>query len=521
MSVTSSIIGYFADFWSTSPYLCIASILFGLLLTAIIWAQVEQLVNHDDSQPPMVWYWIPFIGSMITFGIQPMTFMRKNRAKYGDYFTFLMFGKRMTVCLGVEGNSFVFNAKHSHVNAEDAYNHLTKPVFGAEVVYDVPNHVLMEQKKMGKIALTNENFKKYIPMIIEETNLYIKEHLTKDSDTIDIFKAVSELIIMTASRTLMGPEIRAQLFTGVAELYTTLDASFTPIHFLFEWLPLPSYYNCETAHNELNKIFGKIINDRRAQTDKKYDDMLNVFMTYVYKDGNKLTDLQVTNLMIAFLMAGQHTSSATTTWSLLNLSNNHDLIDQLYAQMKDVMGDDLPYPEFEDLNKMPMLQNIVKETLRTNPPIIQILRKVTKPIAIPKTNYIVPAENYLLSSPAVTQSESEYFIDPESYMPSRWETKSEFEKIDEDLGEATTDYGFGSMNSKSAKSPYLPFGAGRHRCIGEQFAHIQVQTILFTLIKHFDFTLDEKRGMPKPDYNSMVILPEAPCILKYTRRNKL
>jgi sterol 14-demethylase len=53
----------------------------------------------------------------------------------------------MTYALGSEGNNLVFNARHSEVNAEDAYNSLTVPVFGKEVVYDVPNSILMEQKK--------------------------------------------------------------------------------------------------------------------------------------------------------------------------------------------------------------------------------------------------------------------------------------------------------------------------------------------------------------------------------------
>lgn len=54
----------------------------------------------------------------------------------------------MTACLGPKGNDFVFNGKLSEVSAEDAYSHLTTPVFGEGVVYDVPNHILMEQKKV-------------------------------------------------------------------------------------------------------------------------------------------------------------------------------------------------------------------------------------------------------------------------------------------------------------------------------------------------------------------------------------
>ncbi|PWA03462.1 hypothetical protein BB558_000373 [Smittium angustum] len=520
MSLLSQLLESYTSFWSSSPYTCIATTIAGLLLTSIVWAQIEQLVNYDSSQPPMVWYWIPFIGSMIEFGIQPLTFMKKNRAKYGDYFTFLMFGRKMTICLGVDGNFFVFNAKHSSVNAEDAYNHLTKPVFGPEVIYDVPNSVLMEQKKMAKAGLTNDSFKTYVPMIIDEVNQYVKDHWKKDSDSVDILKAVSEMIIMTASRTLLGPEIRAQLNFGVADLYHTLDASFTPIHFLFEWLPLPSYYSCKTAHEELNRIFGKIIKNRRENPREDYSDMLDVFMSYKYKNGNSLTDIQVTNMLIAILMAGQHTSSATTTWSLLNLANNRKLINDTFNSMKESMGGDLPYPEYDDLKSMPFLDNIVNETLRLRSPIIQIMRKVTKPVPVPGTQYVIPAGNFIIASPTITQIDPAHFPDPETYNPSRWNTtlpeEQEAGKTKED---SMVDYGFGAVNYKSSRSPFLPFGAGRHRCIGEQFAFVQIKTILYTLLKNFEFELDPTRGMPEPDFNSMVILPAAPVLLKYTRRS--
>lgn len=71
--------------------------------------------------------------------------------QYGDCFTFVMMGRKMTFCLGPEGNHFLFNVPIAHASAEAAYEKLTVPVFGKEVVYDVPNPVFMEQKKYGAL----------------------------------------------------------------------------------------------------------------------------------------------------------------------------------------------------------------------------------------------------------------------------------------------------------------------------------------------------------------------------------
>lgn len=41
--------------------------------------------------------------------------------QYGDCFTFVLFGRRVTVLLGAKGNNFVLGGKSTVFNAEDAY----------------------------------------------------------------------------------------------------------------------------------------------------------------------------------------------------------------------------------------------------------------------------------------------------------------------------------------------------------------------------------------------------------------
>jgi len=70
---------------------------------------------------------------------------------------------------------------------------------------------------------------------------------------------------------------------------------------------------------------------------------------------------------------------------------------------------------------------------------------------------------------------------------------------------------------KGGKFCYFPFGAGRHRCIGEQFAYLQIKTIIATFLRLFAIKLTEK-GFPQPDYTSMVVLPKEP-VVTYTHRD--
>ncbi|KAK3809410.1 MAG: hypothetical protein J3Q66DRAFT_405416 [Benniella sp.] len=153
----------------------------------------------------------------------------------------------------VWGNNFVFNTKLADVSAEESYKPLTTSVFGKGVVY--------EQKHFVKWDMSNDAFHAYVPEIEEETRNYFQRWNNKTGGRGDLFTAMGELIINTASRTLMGPEIRGLMDESVAQLYHDLDDGFQPINMFFEWLLLPSYFHRDTAHRKMRNIFKKVIED--------------------------------------------------------------------------------------------------------------------------------------------------------------------------------------------------------------------------------------------------------------------
>jgi len=63
---------------------------------------------------------------------------------------------------------------------------------------------------------------------------------------------------------------------------------------------------------------------------------------------------------------------------------------------------------------------------------------------------------------------------------------------------------------------YVPFGAGRHRCIGEAFAYVQIKTIWSTLLRTYEFDLIEGR-FPPINVTTMIHTPDEP-IIRYRRR---
>jgi sterol 14-demethylase len=131
---------------------------------------------------------------------------------------------------------------------------------------------------------------------------------------------------------------------------------------------------------------------------------------------------------------------------------------------------------------------------------------------------VIPAGHYILASPGYCHTHPEWFgKDAKEFRPERWlQEEQPYQGLDVSK-DGTVDYGFGAV-SKGARSPYLPFGAGRHRCIGEQFAFCQLGTILVSYLRFMKWTVPSDEPFPQPDYSSMVTLPIHPCHIIWAPR---
>lgn len=61
--------------------LCIAYYTSGLVLVSIVLNVIKQLVFYNRKEPPVVFYWVPFIGSTVAYGMDPYQFFFASRAK--------------------------------------------------------------------------------------------------------------------------------------------------------------------------------------------------------------------------------------------------------------------------------------------------------------------------------------------------------------------------------------------------------------------------------------------------------
>jgi sterol 14alpha-demethylase len=373
-----------------------------------------------------------------------------------------------------------------------------------------------------KIALTSEAFRSYVPIISDEVNGYFarSNDFKGTSGVVNMPPKMAEITIFTASHALQGSDIRNKFDESLAALYHDLDMGFSPINFMLHWAPLPWNNRRDYAQRTVAKIYMDTIKERRASGNTNNLDIMTHLMNSSYKTGNPVPDHEIAHMMIALLMAGQHSSSSTSSWMMLRLAQNPSIMDDLYEEQVRVLGADLPPLAYEDLAKLPLNQAIVKETLRLHAPIHSIMRAVKQPMHVPGTKYVIPVNHVLMSAPGVSASDAQYFPNPDLWDPKRWDADSPNAPsiVRNESEEEKIDYGYGLV-SKGASSPYLPFGAGRHRCIGEQFANVQLQTIVANVVRLFKFrNADGSDKIIGTDFASLFSRPLEPAPIYWERR---
>jgi sterol 14-demethylase len=284
---------------------------------------------------------------------------------------------------------------------------------------------------------------------------------------------------------------------------------------MLPWLPLPHNLRRDRAQRKMSQLYLDVIRNRRqhiSSTIQDDDDMVSILMKSHYRDDLPIPDSEIANLMIALLMGGQHNTAATSTWIILYLAHQPNLIEELYQEQLRVLGSPLPPLTSTNIQKLQLSSWMIKETLRLHSPIHSVLRKVTSPMHVPGTSWTIPASHTLLAAPTFLSRVEEFWENPKSWDPYRWANPNrpafseqketpEREKSGSLHGD-TIDFGYGPVSLKAARSPYLPFGAGKHRCVGEEYAYLQLGTIIATMVRRLQWEqVDKTAPVPETDYS--------------------
>jgi sterol 14-demethylase len=439
-------------------------------------------------EPPVLSGGLPVVGHTVEFVRSTIGLLSRAQRELGEIATLEIVGKRMVAVFGPAGHEAVFRAPDSQLNPAEAYKIMT-PIFGKDVVYDAPPERMNEQLKMLLPALKDRRMRSYGEIVVEEVEQSIAGW--GERGEIELVDYCRVLTNYTSSHCLLGREFRKGMTEEFAAVYHSLERGVTPIAYLNAHLPLPSFRERDRARAKLEEMVTGIIKERR-RVGRQGEDFLQTLMDAKYQAGASLTEHEITGMLVAAMFAGHHTSSVTTAWSIIDLVNHPRYLARVLEELDGAFGHGEEVG-FATLRNIPLTERTVLEVLRLHPPLFMLVRVAMEDFTW--GTWFVPRGTWVLISPTVAHQIPSVFRDPEAFDPDRFAPGRDEDKRD---------------------FAYIPFGGGRHKCMGNAFALLQIKAILAILLRRYEFELVNPRVTS--DFHGLVVGPKEPCRVRYRRR---
>ena len=425
----------------------------------------------------------------------PIALMARVRAECGDVGEFTIGSRDVVLLTGADANEFYFRAPEEQLDQAEAYPFMT-PIFGKGVVFDAPPE--RRREMLHNQALRDKFMRGHAATIAAEVEQMVAGW--DDEGEIDLLDWFAELTIYTSSACLIGTRFRRELDGRFARLYHDLERGTDPIAYVDPYADIESFRRRDTARVALVELEQGIM-DGRAMDPPAPEadgdaDLLDVLMSIRDEDGSlRFSADTITGMFISMMFAGHHTTSGTAAWTLIELLRHPEEMAMVRGEL-DMLYADGSEVSFQALREIPRLESAIKEALRLHPPLILLLRVAMEDLAY--GGYRIAAGKFVAASPAISNRIPEDFAEPDTFLPARY-----LEPREEDRANPWT---------------WIPFGAGRHRCVGAAFAMMQLKAIFSVLLRGWEFEPAQPLDSYRNDHSKMVVQLEQPCRVRYQRR---
>ena len=320
-----------------------------------------------------------------------------------------------------------------------------------------------EQHKRHRRLMAPAFHNSYLPIYVDQIRDMVEKYFSKwkPGQVLDVYQEMDLFTLLLAMEIFVGMEADeegrrfARLFERVLQLL------FSPPTFLFPYdFPGFPYHALKVEGAKLEAQLKDLIRRRRAK-GLEGTDTLSLFLQAHDEDGTMMSDDEIVGETVAVFRGGSKTSASALTWALFLLMQHPDI----YSDLTDELTGTLRGwpPTLQQLNGLPLLEGVIKESMRLIPPVLWGVRYGVDDFEL--GGYQHRKGSSILYSSYVTHHMPELYPDPQTFNPYRWET------------------------IKPSPYEYFPFNAGPRRCLGAEFAMMEMKITLAILLQKFHFTL--------------------------------
>ncbi len=342
--------------------------------------------------------------------------------------------------------------------------------FAGDGVFFVDGDDWRRQRRMVVPAFQRGKIEAMVPQLVAGADAMLerweKEHA--GGSFFGVMPETSKLALDIVCRAMFGSDVREQ----ADDFHRRAVFAASYAQYLFDHLvPLPMWV--PTARNRRMREslgwvsrFVHVMIDGHRGMDPLPDDLLGLLLAARDEEtGAALTDDQLYDELMTFVNAGHETTAVTLAWALYEIGRDAALRGRLETEVDEVLGGRVP--GLGDLARLDLLGRTIRETLRLRPPGWLLPRQALEDdeiedVRIPKGAVALVTVYYLHRHPA-------YWSDPERFDPERF---------------------LPEQGEPRHAMAYLPFGLGGRRCVGEDFALLELRAVLARVLQRYRVEVD-------------------------------
>lgn len=224
------------------------------------------------------------------------------------------------------------------------------------------------------------------------------------------------------------------------------------------WLPRPGGKLMRAHEQRLRAFVAELVRARRANASGGEDLLARMMRSSDPETGQTMSDENVVNNVIAFLMAGYDTTALSLAWTLYLISQSPEWEERMLQEVMSVVGEG-PVTAAH-VGQLGVVQQVYNESLRLFPTAPIIVRDILTDMEF--DGIAVPAGTIGIIPIYAIHRHHGLWRDPDRFDPDRFSPGSE---------------------PKPGRFQFMPFGVGPRICIGAAFATIEATIMLATFVR--------------------------------------
>ncbi|MDE0142849.1 MAG: cytochrome P450 [Caldilineaceae bacterium] len=411
---------------------------------------------------------MPLLGNVFNMAGDLRGFLIQQYLELGPIFQISALNNRFIVLAGPEGNTFVQRNGRIHLRSYESWRNFNAAMGARDALMSMDGQQHIRMRKVQKRGFSGPFVEDRLDKVVDITRRLIAE-----------WPEDRPFVVQHAMQKIITEHI-AVLTTGVSALDYIDDLiaflnGMLSVHVMRQRPGLLLRLTRLTrARERMDELFAAVM-ARHEEEERSDQDLIDDLLDLHKRDPQFFPETAMQLAVLGPFFAGIETSANTVSFMLYAVLKHPELLERMTAEA-DAWFDEGTLAA-EGMHRLEVTKRIFMETLRMYPVIPALMRHVINSFEF--GGYTVPAGSNVIVGNTVAHHLPQCFPNPERFDIDRFSPE---------------------RAEHSQSGAFAPFGLGVHRCLGMNFAEVQVVVALLTIARYFEIRLDPPGYNLKIDY---------------------